>query len=140
MGMGYGANYADVISKETIIKICGEVATDFFNWFENRENKEGLLDQFAMRVFWDYDDFADEVEEKELERLDTLYECLIEDFKQRTGLDLELQYHSRDDGDRYDEIVDSYWAVYNVYEMTPEAKRLVDNGINIERKFYVTFG
>lgn len=138
MGMGYGANYADTISKEDIIKICGDVATDFFNWFDDKP--QGLLDHFATMIFCEYDDLGNFESEEEFKRVETMYDCLTEDFLSRAGIELALQYHSIDEGDRYDEISESYFAVYGMYKLTDNAERLLDRGIKLDRKFYVTFG
>ena len=64
-------------------------------------------------------------------------------FKKATGLDLFVDYHSREDeGDRYDEVDGMFISVCGLYQPTAKYKKLKEKFGDdvVERKFYVSFG
>lgn len=145
MGMGYCASYADTISEEDIKKICGVVAEKFFNKFNYNEGEkvgrnEDLYAVFAKEACYDCEDLREYCVEEEVDEIRKTYNELQKNFNEKTGLDLLINYHYFEEGDRYDEVDGVFWDVNNAYQLTPEAKKLIDSGIKIDRKFYVTFG
>ena len=141
MGMGYGANYADVISKEDVIKLAGKPAEEFFAFFDGREDGDDLLNYFAQECEHDYDEFGEELEEGEATKVRELYTKMCDTFMKNTGVGVSLGHHDQDNhGDRYDDVNGWFLYVYNAYTLTPEAKKLVDVGVKLDRKFFVTYG
>lgn len=51
---------------------------------------------------------------------------LTDKFKNETGLDLDIFYHSEDDGDRYDDFFGYTWVLSpeEVFQYTPKAEKL----------------
>ena len=139
MGMGYGANYADVISKEDIIKVCGNPAKEFFDYLK----EDGAFDAFALAVDRDCAEYADGLlDEKEFYETFALLKDMCSCFaKETNGLTIGLYYHdSKDDGDRYDDVSGGFFHVEGMYQLTPEGKALNNKEIYVVRSFYVTFG
>ena len=124
MSMGYGANYADVIEDKDVEAIC-PVAHRAFMVTLAANNTD--LDDFACLLSGD--DAPEEVI--------PAYNLLCEEFNAKTGLELMLEYHGSDDGDRYDDVTGGFWSIWGMYELTEAGKKL-DN--LVERKFYVTYG
>jgi len=119
MGMGYAANYADTVDEQFVMEICPDEFKDFLSKLEKAAVE---LDDFAM----------DEEMEGDFQ---FSFQRLKNQFHQKTGLDLYLNYHG--DGDRYDDISGRFWGVDGVYELTSSGKKYRDK---ITRGFYVTFG
>jgi hypothetical protein len=95
MGMGYGANYADVV-EEAFVK---KHARKEFNGFMKAIDKhlDGDLQSFYDLEIQGSGDAGKEVTHA--------YHLLQEAFEKKTGLNLELDYHGDDEGDRYDDVV-----------------------------------
>ena len=111
MGMGYGANYADIISAEDVEKICPDEWKAFIAALETEEE---TVDSFAMEAM------CDERPEK------------------KTQLEIGIGYHNSDDeGSRYDDVDGAYWWVSGMYELTEAGKKMEDI---VRRHFWVTFG
>jgi hypothetical protein len=133
MGMGYYGAYADVIEEANIIIFCPKE----FQEFKNVLNKYDMdMSEIARDI-----DYECSVSLKGTEAgkavMDT-YIKLVEQFKKRTGLNLYLSYHDSECcGDRYDEIHGIYWAVDNMYELTPAGKKMKEY---VTRSFFVQFG
>ena len=134
--MGYGASacWAYAISKEDIIKIVGKIAEDFFNFFD--ENTDDNLDEFAKQIVTDFSGF----DEEKFETAEKLYEQMLSEFELKTGLGLEILHHFEDEGDRYDDVRGTFFNVIGAYQLSPEAKKLMDSGINIQTVGYVVYG
>ena len=144
MSMGYGANYADVIKTETLATIVGDKALvdDFVKKYEKYEpDNDGM----------DYLDLNDTLNDGKLRKDDSeelvdLYNAWVRlagSFKKETGLDLFVDYHSREDeGDRYDEVDGMFISVCGLYQPTEKYKKLKEKFGDdvVERKFYVSFG
>jgi hypothetical protein len=131
--MGYGANacWADVISKEDIIKVVGKTAEDFFNSLTEDE-----LENFAKFMVYDIDFMQSDKTEQTL----ILYNRMRDDFEEKTKLELEIMYHDSEEGDRYDDVEGVFFDVVGVFDVTPEARKLLDSGIEIRRAGYVIYG
>jgi len=131
MGMGYGANFTETTDEKTIKAFCPEE----FKAFEQAIAESGVenIDEFALSIY-----NGDDGEDLETGQA---YKILCDTFEKHTSLLLGLGYHdSTECGDRYDDIDGYYWWVDNVYEKTPRAKKLEEQGYTFQRKFYVTFG
>jgi hypothetical protein len=127
MGMGYGANYVDVVEESFIEEIVGK------NLIEECRKLLAVADISAFIRYFDYGDESDNAPE-----LINVYENIICKFNKITGLDVGLGYHDKnEDGDRYDDVNGWYWWVEGVYQLTPIGEKYKDK---IERKFFVTFG
>ena len=129
MGMGHAANYADVVEESTVKQACPKAFNVLMVALEISTIFDGL-DDLAQATKCD-----EQFEEKHLE---DAFMKLRGEFEGRTGLPLDLSYHSSEnEGGRYDDVDGHFWIVDNVYEMTKEAKKMEDK---IERKFWCTFG
>jgi hypothetical protein len=131
MGMGYGANYADVVTANFVKKIRPKEYADFMKALK------------AADV--DFDSFAQSLNNTEDEELSKKFAYLCASFYEATkdassgkGLLLNVGFHDKtEEGDRYDEVDGGFFAVGGAYEMTPSGKQFAKQ---IKRKFYVTFG
>jgi hypothetical protein len=145
MGMGFGANYADVMEWPQIKKIVPKEARAL----ERALKKAGAsLDDFCKVVVcedWDSldTDVTDPKIAETIPRIQSAWETLSKAFTEATtvngtGLELEPRFHNSDsEGDRYDDVSGGFFHVEGMHQLTPAGKKLADK---IERKFYVTFG
>jgi len=136
MGMGYCASFADVIEIEDLKKV-GKIKELLAELEETLGKHDVSFDTLAEEVSRD----IDEIEEEVYEELSLIVKQICKEFKDKTGLSLEIEYHnSDDDGDRYDEVSGGFWRIGGMYVVSPEGQKLLDTGINIVRKFFVTYG
>jgi hypothetical protein len=127
MGMGTFAGYA-------------YVAQD--SWFEEmglnalRLTIESKIEEYegCPKDLFDEPESADSDEEKELV---ALYDELQSKFYEKTGLEVFYEYHNPEDGDRYDEVSESYWSLEGVEQFTPAAEAVKDK---FDKCFFTTFG
>lgn len=136
MGMGYQGCYADEISTENILKLDDEEKSlqALMYKFSKQVDKDGDLDSFANEVQYG------EMEEEYAESYKLLEE-LQKQFEKITGLVLYISYHnSEENGSRYDEVEGAFWEVGNITQPTKEALAARKKGVNLKRKFYVTYG
>lgn len=149
MSMGYGANYAETISKENLIKVVNDesLVNNFINKFTNyrfAECETADYDELAITVSGE--DIRDiEQDSKRFKELKALWDKIAKKFKDETKLDLYINYHdANDDGDCYDDVDGLYFNFYpcDLYKPTKAYKAMMEKfGEDIvERKFYVTFG
>lgn len=125
MGMGYGANYADVMQDSDVAKICPK---EHKKLLDNLKRLDIGLNEFG----------ADLMNEIDLDKiLVKSYNDLCKSFLKKTGLEIALDFHSSEDGDRYDEIDGAFWSIYGMYTLTLAGRKC--NNL-VERKFYVTYG
>jgi len=130
MGMGYGANYADVMEEENIKKLCRAEWDCFMEAIEADEDLAGVEDVAHMIYFDSMDD--DDPIGKALEQLKESFHIATD------GLELHLGFHDHDEcGDRYDEINGYFWGIDGMYELTEAGKKFEDK---VSRKHFVTFG
>jgi hypothetical protein len=130
MGMGYGANHADVIEVETLKKLLP---------------KQYAALEKALELDGDYktlEDYA-ALQPEDREKPDGIHKAMrvlqLAFSAKFKGLELELLFHNQDDeGDRYDDVNGAFWHIYGLYVLSPGAKKL--GAKNFTRKFYVTFG
>lgn len=129
MGMGYSANFADVIDDEHVKELCPA---------EHKALMDAL-DEAGV----DFDDFARQADcgdfDEEYKDAETAYEALCEAFEKVTGgATLDLAHHdSENDGDRYDDADGAFWSVGGLTRPTKAAKFL---GKRVEGKSWVVCG
>jgi hypothetical protein len=129
MGMGYGANYADVIEDKDVQKLCPKEYKAFDNAIDDNEGYD--LEAIAREITF-------EGMESIAPKIKKAYIALTKAFNKKTGLELGIGFHDADEsGDRYDEVNGAYWNVGGVFTRTPAGKKYK---ALIDRKFYVTFG
>jgi len=126
MSMGYGAAFAETIEEDSIKKF---VKKEFETFMGCAEDCKLDLEDFARNIDYDREDC-----DKDLLKA---YDNLCNAFKKKTGLYLNVAFHSPDDGDSYDEVSGIYWNVDGMYQLTPAGKKM-EKCVN--RKFFVTFG
>ena len=126
MGSGYAGAYADVIEEDSIKKFCPQEFQDLMDVVEEMEGDMGMV--------------ARDIEYQDFDEDSDVYKCytkLVDAFKEKTGLDLYIGYHSEDDGDRYDEVSEVYWSVDGMYELSEAGKKMKEY---VSRKSFVIFG
>ena len=149
MSMGYGANFAETISKENLIKVVKDkrLVNNFIEKFTNyrfAECETADYDELAMTVSGE--DIRDmEPKSKRFKELKALWDKIAQKFKDETDIDLYIGFHDAgDEGDCYDEVDGLYFNVSHraLYEPTKAYKDMMAKfGEDIvERKFYVNFG
>jgi hypothetical protein len=127
MGMGYAANYADTVEQDFVKDICPQ---EFEAFIQALTNKDINLDEFAQT----WRDYSPKEEKREPYKT---YQALCEAFNKKTGLNLYLDFHSEDEGDRYDDVNGVMWCVDGVHELTKAGKK---HQKQIQRKFWVSLG
>jgi|WetSurSiteA1Bulk_404760.scaffolds.fasta_scaffold78533_2 hypothetical protein len=126
MGMGYAANYADVIQDKDLENLCPK---EYKAFMDILKTKDISMEEIAFQI-----NYQEIEENKDVEEC---YERLCKAFNEVTELELALGFHCEDDGDRYDDIRGPYWSVFGVYDLTPAGKKYFNI---IKRAFFVTFG
>jgi len=140
MSYGATANSAEVIEIDFIEEICQDELDDFLEFV----NEFGSLDAFAQEKpfhsspidesfgsqndnIWDCEFVNEEQEEKLYKELCEKWNKLSSVFEKRTGLQLDVGYHNREDeGSLYDEVSEVYWRVYGVYVLSDAGKKYKD--------------
>jgi len=128
MSMGFGSNFAETISEESIAAFCPD--------------ELGKLVEAVKRVM-SWEDFASEAQYDDIqdEDIKKAYAELCNKFHDETGLGLYIGFHnSEDNGSSYDDIDGAYWCVDGVWQQTVRAKKFEKAGHKIQRKFFVTYG
>jgi hypothetical protein len=127
MSMGYGANYADIVSDKFVEEIVGK---QLYKEYEEAVQGSNDTDYPATQCVQECGDF--------LEPLKTIYDKVCDQFQKKTGLTLSLGFHDSDaDGSGYDDVDGLFWEVEGVYTLTKAGKKYQNE---IKRAFYVTFG
>lgn len=128
MGMGHGANYADVVEDKFVEKICPKEWKKLMDAI-SKSDEFGSMEEFAQ--IKRYDDVGED-------EATLAYNQLTDAFNKKTKLDLSLGFHDADEeGDRYDDVNGYFWMVDGVYSYTPAGKKYRKE---IDRKLFVTFG
>ena len=145
MSMDYGSNYADVVSKSFIKRLCPKQFKRFMDslylakW-ELENWAEYVRDECDLNLPNNFD--KDEDFQNWIKSTKKCWKDLLLAFSKATkvgmsSLRLYIDYHSSDDGSRYDEVEGAFFAVDQAYELTPAGKKFQKA---IERKLFVTFG
>ena len=148
MGMGYSGNSIIEVTTEKLTEIN---PASFNRFIETLEKYQVSLDAFAIAITDEGDIMTKDTESGEGEEvlcesmskdLDRAYLTFIRQFKEDTGVAIELFYHDGENkGDRYDDIDGATWALNfdDVYQMTPKAEALKNN-LPFERQWFVEYG
>lgn len=130
MGMGYSANFADVIEDKDVAKLCPAEHKALMDAIEASGED---LEAFAADA--QSDDFRDEFTDGVI----ALYKSLCEAFEKVTGgATLDLAHHdSENNGDRYDDVDGAFWGVGGLTRPTKAAKFL---GKRVKESRWVTYG
>jgi hypothetical protein len=141
MSMGYGAAYADVITKKRIKRTCPTELAAFLRVIKDAGSSlENVAQHLAQDTELDLSHIEDDKEAvKKQEAIHKTWRKLQRVFKRVSeGLALDIGYHnSEDEGSRYDEVDGAFFCVGGVYRLTPAGKRFRRS---IKRRFFVTFG
>ena len=137
MSTGYAANMV-IVSDKGLEKILGKaVKTEIFDMFSKLDG-ECLIDKdaddlFAPETMAGSHKFMPTLSQKVNAALDTIYKV--------TGIHAYINYHSPDEGDRYDEVSGFYFSLREdeCYVPTAKYKKLRDYGL-AERAYFVQFG
>lgn len=148
MATGYGANFAETISKENLIKVVKDkrLVNNFIKKFTNyhfSECETADYDELAMTVSGE--DIRDiDMDGKPFKELKALWDKIAKKFKEETKIDLYINYHdANDDGDCHDEVDGLFFNFFPsaLYKPTKKYKDLMAKfGDIVERKFYVIYG
>ena len=149
MSMGNSACFSEVIEPKKIRRILGNLEdgrklTSFIRLFNKLEEDEGA--SCLIEFLTDGNDNAvSDPDSKDLVKLRSLWEEITGKVKDKTGLDLNVDFHDSDgEGDNYDEVDGLYFEFFHsqLYQPTPELKSLQklygDDVVN--RCFYTVFG
>ena len=149
MSMGYGANFAETISKDNLIKVVKDkkLVNGFvkkFNRYVFTEHETEDLGELAMTLSGEmmYDIDTDRTCFKSLK---AMWDKIAGKFKSETGIALYINYHdANNDGDCYDDIDGLYFnfSSRDLYRPTKAYKALKAKfGEDIvERQFFVSYG
>lgn len=149
MSTGFGANFAETISKENLIKVVKDkrLVNNFIKKFLNYRFsacETADYDELAMTVSGE--DIRDiDMDGKQFRALKALWDKIAKKFKEETKIDLYINYHdANDDGDCYDEVNGLFFNFYHrdLYQPTKKYKDMMAKfGEDmVERKFYVIYG
>lgn len=116
MGMGYGGNFSVVIQESDLKKV---VPAAFKRFATARADMLDDYEEFAQLVSND-DKMNPEVHG--VKEMEAAYAALQAAFKKATGIGLYLNYHSEDDGDRYDDVNGIFWSL-SFDDCYPESKQ-----------------
>jgi hypothetical protein len=133
MGMGYGANYADVIEDADVAKVCPK---EYKKLLSTLKSCKIDMDQLGRAIAYGENVCRNKRNNR---KVLTAYNNVVGAFIGKyEGAGLGLGFHnSQDDGDRYDDVNGSHWCVEGLYELSPVGKKL---NHMVTRKMYVTFG
>ena len=128
MGMGYGANYADVVETKFFLEHCPK---EFKSLTKLLAEYKLTWQEFHYIVRDNFEEAGDIL-------LQVAYESFQVACEKATGLIPHINYHDCDEeGDRYDEVDEAYWHVEGVWDRTAAGEKYKNV---VERKFFVTFG
>ena len=148
MSMGNSACFAEVIEPKNIRRILGKEdgrkLTSFIRLFNKLEEAEGA--SCLIEFLTDGNDNAvSDPDDKDLVKMRRLWTEITGKVKNKTGLDLNVDFHdSESEGDNYDEVDGLYFEFFHaqLYQPTPKFKALKklygDDVVN--RCFYTVFG
>ena len=137
--MSYDAYPActNCVSQDFIKK---QIPTIFKGFLDALSEFDLILDEFAQYKAEDRDigEFNTEITDKQLEDLDNWWKKVKTEFKNTTGLELDIFYFNPDEGNAGDDI--EYGVIFEVggvYELTESGKRFKGE---IQHKRWVNFG
>lgn len=131
MGMGYSSNWADVISDDNLDELTGGLVKELSNYLE--ANSEDL-DSIAAGFYFDGENIEEDVYEKSVLMIEGIYTAFKKQFP---TLEVELDWHDAENGDRYDDISGHYWAISGMRVLSEDGKKIQDK---VETVGWVHFG
>ena len=148
MSMGNSACFAEVIEPKTIRRILGKEdgrkLPSFIKLFNKLEEDEGA--SCLIEFLTDGNDNAvSDPDGKDFVKLRSLWTEITGKVKDKTGLDLNVDFHDSDnEGDSYDEVDGLYFEFFHaqLYQPTPKFKalqKLYGDDV-VKRCFYTVFG
>lgn len=149
MSMGNSACFAEVIEPKNIRRILGNLSdgrklTSFIRLFNKLEEDEGASSLIEFLTDGD-DNAVSDPDGKDFVKLRSLWTEITGKVKEKTGLDLDVDFHdSANEGDNYDEVDGLYFEFINaqLYKPTPKfeaLKKLYGKDV-VKRCFYTVFG
>lgn len=147
MSMGSSAAFAEVVEPETIKKILGKRKAAkldrFIELFKKLEEDEGASCLIDFIQEGDQNAVSDPEENPELAEIDQLWDEIADTVKQKTGLDIYVNFHDADDGDCYDEVEGLFFdfSTRQLYQPTEAFKKLQKKYGKevVTRSFYTIF-
>jgi hypothetical protein len=139
MGMGHFANSVEEVSEELVKKTCPDEFKAFMDLVEANDLD---MSEVAQAVMDGGSGLIDIDDEGLIDKVEDLVTKLCDQFESVTGLELYLQYHNPDEGDRYDDLEGVYWSLGAVFQYTDAAKKFIENNGegSIITSNFVTFG
>lgn len=137
MSMGYSANMLMTITMEDVKKL-NLSSFEILNQFMQDTN--ATWENLAELFIWDTP--IEELTVDEQKEIEDLYKSFKKEFKETTGITINLEQHnSEDEGSRYDDVDGVFFQLdfFDVFDYTPEAKALKEK-VDIHFSNYVSFG
>lgn len=149
MSMGNSACFAEVIDPQNIRRILGNSEdgrklTSFISLFKKLEEDEGASSLIEFLTDGD-DNAVSDPDGKDLVKLRSLWTEITGKVKDKTGLDLNVDFHDSDgEGDNYDEVDGLYFEFFHAQLYQPTLKfkalqKLYGEDV-VKRCFYTVFG
>lgn len=145
MSMGYGANYADVITPETLGSVIGDkkLVNGFVKKFNGYELGDCESSEELAETLSGVDPMDIDTDRTAFKNLKKKWDKISSKFQEVTGLKIFVEYHdSENEGSRYDDVDGMYFCVGGLWQPTNKfrefKKKFGDEAIT--RAFYVTFG
>lgn len=143
MSMGSSAAFAEVVEPETIKKILGKRKAAkldrFIELFEKSNEGASCLIDFIQEG--DANAVSEPTDSPELVELDQLWDDISDTVKQKTGLDIYVNFHDADDC--YDEVEGLFFEfdTCQLYQPTEAFKKLQKKYGKevVTRSFYTVF-
>ena len=134
MSSGNYACHADTVEDKFVREICPDEMTKLQTILDKAdciwEQLAGCTDGVDIEG-----DLSMEVDDDDITPILEAYEELCRCFEDKTGLELDLKYHDREDIG--DEVNGFFWAVEGVYVFSSAGEKYKEK---IDRKFWTTFG
>ena len=145
MGLDYAGCWVDVMEWSDIAKIVPKEAAALERGLKAAGTDIDRFCEAAAREEWDCLELAVKDEKaigKAVARIQDAWTRLSVAFTKATevdgaGLTLEPRYHDPDECERGDEVVDGFFHVEGVYQLTPAGKKCAEK---IERLTFVEYG
>lgn len=136
MSTGFAANHADVIPIPTVAELCPDEVEEFVAAAARTFPEQDIADVEAALALLATELACgdDEVHGGEVV---AAWKALAWRFRQRTGLEIGVDFHDPTNGGPYDEVEGAFLTVEGMYEVSPAGRPFV--GV-VERRSWVSFG
>jgi len=127
MSSGYSAVHTVTMDEKEIDKIVGGLISELkkkLDWCGLT-----LIEFFEFVEFYNTFPITNEFNPEEIEELEevskNLYETIQKEFRNKTNLELFLNYHNSDEyGSTYDDVNGYFWEIGGAYTHSPAGKKL----------------